>query len=71
MHMTLELLITINKMMEYFMIPSNRKSTHPGIILFKEFLELMGLTQNALAKYRAAHGGPQPKMEYWSTVGLE
>lgn len=33
------------------MIPSNRKATHPGIILLKEFLEPMGLTQKALAKH--------------------
>jgi len=33
------------------MIPSNRKATHPGIILRKEFLEPMGLTQRALAKH--------------------
>ena len=33
------------------MIPSNRKATHPGIILLKEFLEPMGLTQKALAAH--------------------
>jgi len=32
-------------------IPSNRKATHPGLILLKEFLEPMGLTQKALAKH--------------------
>jgi len=32
-------------------IPSNRKATHPGIILLKEFLEPMGLTQKALATH--------------------
>ncbi len=31
------------------MIPSNRKATHPGTILLKEFLEPMALTQRALA----------------------
>jgi addiction module HigA family antidote len=31
------------------MIPSNRKATHPGIILLTEYLEPMGLTQKALA----------------------
>jgi plasmid maintenance system antidote protein VapI len=33
------------------MIPSNRTATHPGIILLKEFLEPLGLTQKPLAKY--------------------
>ena len=33
------------------MIPSNRISTHPGIILLKEFLEPMGLTQKGLAEH--------------------
>lgn len=33
------------------MIPSNRKATHPGTILVKEYLEPMGLTQKALATY--------------------
>ncbi len=33
------------------MIPSNRKATHPGTILLKEFLEPMGLTQKALATH--------------------
>ena len=33
------------------MIPSNRKATHPGTILLKEYLEPMGLTQKALATY--------------------
>ena len=33
------------------MIPSNRKATHPGTILLKEYLEPMGLTQKALAIY--------------------
>ena len=33
------------------MIPSNRKATHPGVILLKEFLEPMGLAQKALAAH--------------------
>ncbi len=31
------------------MIPSNRTATHPGVILLKEFLEPLGITQKALA----------------------
>jgi len=31
------------------MIPSHRVATHPGIILLKEFLEPMGLSQKAVA----------------------
>ncbi|MBM3887383.1 HigA family addiction module antidote protein [Candidatus Dependentiae bacterium] len=31
------------------MIPSNRVATYPGVILLKEFLEPMGITQKALA----------------------
>lgn len=31
------------------MIPSNRASTHPGVILLKEFLEPLGQSQKALA----------------------
>jgi len=31
------------------MIPSNRISTHPGVILLKEFLEPLDVTQKALA----------------------
>ncbi|WP_370184111.1 HigA family addiction module antitoxin [Alloalcanivorax sp.] len=31
------------------MIPKNRVSTHPGVILLKEFLEPLGQTQTALA----------------------
>lgn len=31
------------------MIPSNRIATHPGVILLKEFLEPLELTQKALA----------------------
>lgn len=33
------------------MIPSNRTATHPGIILLKEFLEPLELTQKALAMH--------------------
>ncbi len=33
------------------MIPTHRTETHPGIILLKEFLEPMGLTQKALASH--------------------
>ena len=33
------------------MIPLNRKATHPGLILLKEFLEPMELTQRALAAH--------------------
>ncbi len=33
------------------MIPSNRSATHPGIILLKEFLEPLELTQKALASH--------------------
>ena len=33
------------------MIPSNRAATHPGVILLKEFLEPLGLTQKALATH--------------------
>lgn len=33
------------------MIPSNRTTTHPGIILLKEFLEPLELTQKALAMH--------------------
>ena len=33
------------------MIPSNRTATHPGVILLKEFLEPMRLTQKALAEH--------------------
>lgn len=32
------------------MIPKNRKPTHPGEVLLKEFLEPLGMTQIALAK---------------------
>ncbi len=31
------------------MIPSNRTATHPGVILLKEFLYPLGITQKALA----------------------
>lgn len=33
------------------MIPTHRTATHPGIILLKEFLEPMELTQKALADH--------------------
>lgn len=33
------------------MIPSNRIATHPGIILLKEFLEPLKLTQKGLAEH--------------------
>lgn len=33
------------------MIPSNRTATHPGIILLKEFLEPLELTQKSLAEH--------------------
>jgi addiction module HigA family antidote len=33
------------------MIPTHRISTHPGVILAKEFLEPLGLTQKALADH--------------------
>lgn len=33
------------------MIPNNRIATHPGVILLKEFLEPLELTQKALATH--------------------
>jgi len=33
------------------MIPSNRISTHPGVILLREFLEPLELTQKTLAAH--------------------
>ena len=33
------------------MIPSNRIATHPGVVLLKEFLEPLELTQKALATH--------------------
>lgn len=33
------------------MIPSNRTATHPGVILLKEFLEPLKLTQKGLAEH--------------------
>ncbi|RMG55800.1 MAG: addiction module antidote protein, HigA family [Gammaproteobacteria bacterium] len=33
------------------MIPSHRIATHPGVILLREFLEPMGLSQKALAAH--------------------
>ena len=32
-------------------LPKNRKPTHPGEILFSDFLEPMGITQSRLAKH--------------------
>jgi addiction module HigA family antidote len=33
------------------MIPLNRIATHPGVVLLKEYLEPLGLTQKALATH--------------------
>jgi addiction module HigA family antidote len=33
------------------MIPTNRASTHPGVIFLKEFLEPLGQSQTALAEH--------------------
>jgi addiction module HigA family antidote len=33
------------------MIPTNRTATHPGVILLKEFLKPLNLTQKALAMH--------------------
>jgi len=33
------------------MIPTNRIATHPGVILLKEYIEPLGLSQKALAAY--------------------
>ena len=33
------------------MIPSNRVATHPGVILLKEFIEPLGLSQKAVAAH--------------------
>ena len=33
------------------MIPTNRTATHPGVILLKEFLEPLELTQKAFASH--------------------
>lgn len=33
------------------MIPTHRTAMHPGVILLKEFLEPMGLTQRALVDH--------------------
>lgn len=33
------------------MIPSNRVATHPGVILLKEFLEPLGLSQKLVAAH--------------------
>jgi addiction module HigA family antidote len=32
-------------------IPSNRVATHPGVILLKEFIEPLGLSQKAVAAH--------------------
>ena len=36
------------------MIPTDRRATHPGTILLKEFLEPLGQTQKALAVHLGA-----------------
>jgi addiction module HigA family antidote len=33
------------------MLPKNRKATHPGVILWKEFLEPSDITQTQFAKH--------------------
>ncbi len=33
------------------MVPTHRTATHPGIILLKEFIEPLGITQKALATH--------------------
>ncbi|WP_439101619.1 HigA family addiction module antitoxin [Congregibacter sp.] len=33
------------------MVPTNRTATHPGVILLKEFLEPLEITQKALATH--------------------
>ncbi len=33
------------------MIPNNRKATHPGEVLIKEFIEPLGLTQQEVADH--------------------
>ena len=33
------------------MIPKNRTATHPGVILLKEYLEPLGITQKKLADH--------------------
>jgi antitoxin HigA-1 len=33
------------------MIPSNRVATHPGVVLLKEFIEPLGLSQKAVAAH--------------------
>jgi antitoxin HigA-1 len=45
-------LITTNQFLQKNnMIPSNRVATHPGIILLKEFIEPLGLSQKALSAH--------------------
>lgn len=45
------LIITNKKLKVTNMIPSDRIATHPGVILLKEFLEPMGLSQKAVAAH--------------------
>ena len=33
------------------MVPSNRVATHPGVILLKEFIEPLGLSQKSVAAH--------------------
>jgi addiction module HigA family antidote len=44
-------LITISLSGDSNMIPSNRVATHPGVILLKEFIEPLGLSQKAVAAH--------------------
>ncbi|WP_328983531.1 HigA family addiction module antitoxin [Thiorhodovibrio winogradskyi] len=37
------------------MVPRHRLATHPGVILLKEFLEPLGLSQQALATHIGMH----------------
>jgi addiction module HigA family antidote len=46
-----KLLITISKFWRQQMIPTNRSATHPGVILLKEFIEPLGLSQKAVAAH--------------------
>ncbi len=50
-HMMFNSLITISKFWRWKNDSSNRIATHPGVILLKEFLEPLGLTQKALATH--------------------
>ena len=38
-------------LLKHFMLPKNRKPTHPGIILLEDFLKPTNLTQIALAEH--------------------